>query len=250
MKKYLLFVIIVASSLISDGQERISADRPDQTEGATLVPSHYFQAEFGFGAENIDKENFNIISPSLFKYGVSKRFEVQLLEKFISVHEQMIPQAKTTAGFVPLTIGFRTNLCEEKKIVPKTSLIVRMGVPALTSKSFKPDHAVPSFLLAMEKTVTEQLGLSSNIGAVWDGFSSKPACVYSLSAGFSLGKRWDAFLEPFGAAQENETAHNYLDSGFGFYVNNNMKLDAYLGFGISEAALNNFFGIGASFRFH
>ncbi len=155
MTKTLTFIFLFFLTSWVNAQERISADRPDQTEGATLTPYHYFQAEFGFGRENVDKEDFNIIYPTtLLKYGLSKRFEIQLLEKFISTHEQMIPQTKTTSGFLPFTIGLRSALCEEINILPKTSFIIRIGIPTFTSKSFKPDHFVPTFLLAMEKTVT------------------------------------------------------------------------------------------------
>jgi hypothetical protein len=251
MKKFLQVFIFFTLSLITTAQERISADRPDLTEGATLTPPHFFQAEFGFGKENIDNENFNIIYPAaLFKYGLSKRFELQLLGKFTSTHEHLISQTKTTTGFLPFTIGFRTALCEEKKILPKTSLIVRIGIPPLTSKSFKPDHLVPSFLLAMEKTLGKHIGLSSNIGTAWDGFSSTPTWLYSLSSGYELGKKMDAFFEIFGSAAKNKLPQNGVDVGLGFYISSDVKLDASAGIGISDAALKSFFGVGISFRFH
>jgi len=251
MTKTLTFIFLFFLTSWVNAQERISADRPDQTEGATLTPYHYFQAEFGFGRENVDKEDFNIIYPTtLLKYGLSKRFEIQLLEKFISTHEQMIPQTKTTSGFLPFTIGLRSALCEEINILPKTSFIIRIGIPTFTSKSFKPDHFVPTFLLAMEKTVTKHIGASSNIGVSWDGFSTTPAWLYSLSWGFELGKKWDSFLEIFGTTQKNEMAQNSVDAGLGFYISNNVKLDASAGIGITDATLNNFFGAGISFRFH
>src|SRR5258706_12611892 len=158
MTKFLqVFIFLTGAGLIATAQERISVDRPDQTEGATLTLPHYFQAEFGFGKENADKENYNLIYPTtLFKYGLSNRFELQLLGKFISSHEQMIPATKITMGFVPVLIGLRTALWEEKNILPKTSLIIRAGIPGLVSKNFKPDHLTSLALLAMENTVTKK----------------------------------------------------------------------------------------------
>jgi len=251
MKKFLQPFIFFTISLTTTAQERISADRPDLTEGATLTPPHYFQAELGMGKENIDKENFNIIYPAaLFKYGLSKRSELQLLGKFTSTHEHTIPQTKTTTGFLPFTVGLRTSLCDEKTILPKTSLIVRVGIPPLSSKSFTPDHLVPSFLLAMEKTLGKHAGLSSNIGTAWDGFSSTPAWLYSLSSDYDLGKKFDTFFEIFGSAVKNKLPQNGTDAGLGFYISNDVKLDASAGVGITEAALNSFFGVGISFRFH
>src|SRR5205807_132832 len=112
---------------------------------------------------------------------------------------------------------FRTAICEEKKIIPKTSVIVRSGIPFLASKDFKTDHSSLVILLPMEKTLTEHIGISTNIGAAWNGFSSIPSWIYSLSSGYDLGKKWDAFFELFGVAQKNQLAQNGIDAGLGYY---------------------------------
>ena len=242
-------LLLISASAFS--QERIATDRPDQTETAVLVPPHYFQVEFGFGKENADKENYNLIHPTaLFKYGLSKRFELRLETNYVSAYEHLIPQSKTTTGFEPVRIGFRTALWEEKKLIPKTSLLVHFGLPVLATKSFKATHIAPSFLLAMQNSLTEHIALSYNVGAEWDGFSSTPYWLYSLSSGYELGKNCEAFFEIFGVTQKNELAQNSIDAGFGFYISNDVKLDASAGIGISNAAADYFFGIGFSFRFH
>jgi hypothetical protein len=252
MAKFLFFLFLFfTKSLIFFAQEKIATDRPDQTESTVLVPPHYFQAEFGFGKENLDKENYNLVHPTaLFKYGLSKRFELRLETNYVSAYEHLIPQSKTITGFEPIRIGFRTALWEERKIVPKTSLLVHFGIPGLATKNFKANHIAPSLLLAMQNSLTEHIALSYNVGAEWDGFSSTPYWLYSVSSGYDLGKRWDAFFEIFGTAQRNELAQNSLDTGFGFYVSPNVKLDASAGIGITDAAVDYFFGIGFSFRIH
>lgn len=251
MKKITLVISLYSFSFLVNAQDRISADRPDATEGATLTPYHYFQAEFGIGEEHTDRDNFNLIHPNaLLKYGVSKRFELQLLGNFHSSYEKMIPSTIRSTGIDPIEIGFRAALWEEKNILPKTSIIARFGIPEFASKSFRADHLAPSILLTMESTITEKIGLSYNIGTGWDGFSSSPSWIYSLSSSFDLGKKWDVFFEVFGSAAKNESSQNNLDTGLGFYINNDVKLDAYFGFGITKAALNNFYGMGISFRFH
>ncbi len=110
MAKFLFFLFsFLTISLILPAQEKIATDRPDQTESSVLVPPHYFQAEFGFGKENLDKENYNLVHPTaLFKYGLSKRFELRLETNYVSAYEHLIPQSKTITGFEPIRIGFRT----------------------------------------------------------------------------------------------------------------------------------------------
>lgn len=253
MRKRLQFIIFIfLPGFITQAQERINTDRPDQTESVVLTPRHFFQAEFGFGAENRGPSDYDIIHPTgLFKYGLTKRFELRLEANYVSSYVLAIPAGtKKTTGLEPVKIGFRTALWEEKKWIPKTSILVHFGLPGLASKNFKAQHVAPSFLLAMQNTLSEKIGIGYNVGAEWDGFSSTPVWIYSLSTGFDLGKKWEGFVEVFGFAQKNELVQNYFDSGLGFYINDNIKLDASVGFGITEAASNNFFGLGVSFRFH
>ncbi len=252
MKKIMqILFCFFAIPAIDHAQDRINADRPDATEAATLTPRHFFQAEFGFGVENMDFNEYNIIHPTvLIKYGLAKRFELRLENNLISTYSLVIPAGTIRrTGFEPMRVGFRAALWEEKKWIPKTSLLVHFGIPGIASKNFKAQHVAPSFLLAMENTITDKIGIGYNLGLEWDGFSNDPVWLYSLSTGFSLGKKWETFLEIFAFGQE-EILETYLDTGLGFYLSNDMKLDAYLGVGIKDAVLNNFFGVGFSFRIH
>jgi hypothetical protein len=250
MKKFSVTIFFLFT-ICASAQERISTDRPDQTEGATLTPKHYLQAEFGLGAVNINDNDFYITHPdALVKYSVSKRFELQFLAEYLSLYEKYIPSTKTTRGFTPCMIGFRAALWEQKKIIPKTSVIFRAGLPFLASKTFRPDHVQSVILLTMENEITDKISFGYNIGPAWDGFNTTPSWFYSFSSQFDLGKKWGAFLEAFGSVQKNALAQNSIDTGLGFYLNNDMKLDGSFGFGISDESPKNFFGVGFSFRVH
>ena len=252
--KNILFLFLFSFPAINIiAQDRISADRPDQTEGATLTPKHYFQAEFGFGAVNQDDYNYYITHPdALLKYGLFKRFELQFLAEYLSVYEKYIPATKITRGFTPCMIGFRLALWEQKKILPKTSVIFREGLAFLSSKALRPARNQSVILLTMENEITDKIGLGYNVGPVWGGSSTRPGWFYSLSSQFDLGKRWDMFLEGFATVQKIFSQHSVdadIDTGLGFYINNDMKLDCYFGIGVSDDAPKNFFGVGFSFRF-
>lgn len=254
MNKFLPAVFLfLLSGMFSglDAQERITADRPDQTESAVLTPRHYFQAEFGFSKENSGNRNYDILHPGvLLKYGLATKFELRLETNWKSSYEHLIPQTRKSTGFEPVRIGFRTALWEEKKIIPRTSVLVHFGIPGIASKNFKAIHIAPSILLAMENDLSAHAGIGYNIGLEWDGFTNKPVWIYSATGGVDLGKKFDLFLEFFGFAKQNELANNNIDGGLGFYASDNVKLDAYVGAGITENSLTNFFGVGVSFRFH
>lgn len=250
MSKLLAHVFFLMISISGITQERIDTDRPDKTESAELTPTHYLQAEFGLGAEMFGKGNYNIAHPDLLlKYGLTKKFELRLGNAFITDHSETPSQTKKISGLETVRIGFRTSLCEEKKIVPKTSLLVHAGIPFLASKNYKAQHLAPSFLLAMKNSLKKSVELSYNLGAEWNGFTSIPAWLYSLSSGYDVGKHWEVFIEVFGSVMKNEMAENSIDAGFGYYVSRDIKLDASAGIGIAKAA-SDFFGVGFSLRFH
>lgn len=49
--------------------------------------------------------------------------------------------------------------------------------------------------------------------------------------------------------QRNFNPGNNIGAGFAYYVNDNFKIDASAGFGLSKEAPDKFYSIGASFRF-
>jgi hypothetical protein len=250
MLKLLMLPAAILAALISCCQEKIDTDRPDQTESAAITPKKYFQAEFGFNKENRFERNYDIIHPTaLLKYGL-KKFELRLEATCKSSYEHFIPNPKKTTGLDPVEIGFKAAFWEEKKLLPKTSLIVHLGIPALASESFKTDHLIPSFRFALQNSITDNIGIGYNIGAEWDGYSSTPTWLYTFSPGFNLGKKWYTYIEVFGFIRKNEKSQHNIDGGIAYYISNDVKIDISGGFGISEAAPKNYIAVGGSFRFN
>ncbi|SFP82496.1 transporter [Parafilimonas terrae] len=252
MPKYIwLGIIILLLSYINVfSQERIAADRPDQTETAALVPKSYFQGEFGFGKITLHDNDYTLVYPTaLLKYGLTQNFELRLEGNLITEYKQLIPQPKTTSGLEPLQIGFKTALFEGKSIIPKTSLITHFALPFLATKEFKAQHIAPSFVLVMDNDITKTTDIGYNFGAAWDGFSTTPEWGYTISFGFDITKKFSGYTEAFGLFKKDEPAKHSIDGGLCYYVSNDVKLDTYAGFGVSKHADDNFFGIGISFRF-
>src|SRR5690349_16953353 len=80
-------------------QERIDTDRPDQTESAFTVPKKYFQWEAGVIFEHTNlNDNLFSVPTSLFKYGVSNRFELRLETEFNSAVTANRTSDKKLAG--------------------------------------------------------------------------------------------------------------------------------------------------------
>lgn len=231
-------------------QEKIDTDRPDQTESSFLTPKGFFQGEIGFNIENDNNLQTFIHPTGLWKYGISKRFEFRLITEFISTEPKLIdPNNKYETGLLPIQIGSKISLWEEKGLLPKTSFIFHVGIPTLSSSKFKPPHLAPNFRFTMSHSLSETIGLGYNLGAEWDGIENTPAWVYTIAPGINIGKNWYAYIEAFGAIKKNEPAQHSFDAGLAYFISNNTKIDIGSGFGISKTATDSYVAVGFSFRF-
>jgi hypothetical protein len=249
MAKSILFSFFCLCYLSGDAQvEKIDTDRPDQTESAVTVPKNYFQAEFGFNKENLYFRNYDLIHPTmLLKYGLN-RFEIRLEATYKSSYVHLIPEPEWTTGFDPVVIGFKAALFEEKKLRPKTSLIVHLALPKIASRAFRAERLAPEFRFTMQHSITEQVGLSYNLGAEWDGFSRSPIWLYTFAPGINIGDKWYTYIEIFGFFPKNEKAQHNLDAGIAYYISPDVKVDISGGVGITDAAPENYMALGFSLR--
>jgi hypothetical protein len=234
----------------SAAQERIDTDRPDQTESAFTVPKNYFQWEAGliFEHTNTDQHVFSIPT-SLFKYGVSKRFELRLETEFNRTVALIPSIQRTISGLQPVEVGFKVGICEEKSWIPKTSLIAHLGIPNLASEKYRAPHLAPSFRFTMQTSINETTALGYNLGAEWDGYSSTPIWLYTFAPGFDIGENWYGYIEAFGFMTRGETPAHSIDAGIAYYINKDLKIDFSTGFGLSKAAPDYYLAIGGSIRF-
>ena len=228
--------------------EKIDTDRPDQTESAGIVPKNYFQAEVGFNRENGDSNKYVLVHPTaLLKYGFG-RVELRVEAVWHSDYARLVSESKRITGVDPIEIGLKYLIADETKVMPKTSVIVHLGFPMVSSKVFRADHVAPSFRLVTQKSFTDHFGIGTNLGMSWDGYNSKPTWLYTFSPGFNIGQKWYAYVEAFGFVQEDELPQHSVDGGIAYYLSADFKLDVSGGLGLTDAAPNNYFALGFSFR--
>ena len=255
MKVYYIFSFALLSILsqVSNSQQtgRMETDRPDQTESPVITKNKYFQTEIGFNLEKNNGFSSLIIPTILWKYGLLKKLELRLVTEFNIIETPVIiPDGnEINSGLAPVIVGGKWSLWEEKGLLPKTALLFHLGIPATASKKFIPPRWATGFRLAMQHTISEITGIGYNIGVEWDGESKTPFWVYTLSSGFNIGKRWYSYAEVFGSFRKNEFPEHNFDTGIGFYINDNVKLDLSSGFDITKHADQHYFAIGVSFRF-
>jgi hypothetical protein len=241
--KYLFFILLFSN--LTQAQETIQTDRPDQTETPAIVPKNKLQIETGFSYE---KENTDISSSNLptilIKYGVNDVLEIRVITGF----EKQKDKNTRQSGFPLTLIGFKTKLVEEKGIQPKTSFIAHIGLPNVASTPFKTNTIAPQFRFTMQHTLTKKVSLGYNFGAEWDGILPSPTYLYTISSGFAISEKMGSYIEMFGFAPEDQKAYHSLDGGFTYLITNNFMLDLSSGIGITKNAPKYYLSFGFSFR--
>jgi hypothetical protein len=228
-------------------QTTIQTDRPDQTECPYITPKGFIQAENGFVYEHIDRDNKGIVLPSiLWKCGINKNVELRLITEVNS----MKAFGKTTTGFVPTIIGFKTKICEEKGLVPDIGFIGHLAIPSAASKEFKASYYAPSFRFNMQHTLSKDFTLAYNLGAEWDGETPEPTFIYTLTTGYSITEKLGAYVELYGFAPQNNMPDHRADGGFTYLITNDVMVDVSGGVGITKESPINYFALGFSYRFN
>jgi len=248
--KHINFIIIViitnSYGILAQDLPSIQTDRPDQTECPFIVPKNYLQFENGFSYEKTNKDSNEYVVPStLTKFGINDHFELRLITEFIVANENEV----STTGIIPVLVGFKARLLEEKGIIPLTSFIGHLSLPKLASKNFKADYYTPEFRFTMQHTLSENQTLSYNLGAEWDGINPEPTFIYTFTSGYSFSEKISGYIELYGFIPQIQKADHRFDAGLNYLLNPNHQLDISGGFGLSETSPDYFVALGYSFRF-
>jgi hypothetical protein len=243
--KTTLLFLLISTSIYSQNSKPIEADRPDQTETPSIVPKGMFQVETGFTFQKNDTTNTTFSLPTtLWKYGANENFELRLITEFASEKNN----GENSNGLLPIYVGFKVKLSEEKGFIPKTSFIGHISLPNAATTLYKTDYFAPEFRFVMQHTLSEKFSLSYNLGAEWDGFSAEPTFIYTVTTGYSITEKMGSYIELFGFAPQNDNANHNLDGGITYLINNNFMVDLSGSYGITNNAPKHYVAFGFSFR--
>jgi hypothetical protein len=244
-----MFCFLLLSSVKVNAQQlpSIQTDRPDQTECPYIVPTKHFQLELGFNYESINTTNKNWILPTaLWKYGVNDHFELRLITEMNN--NEIQGKGYSGPGLLPAEIGFKVKLIEEKGIIPKISFISHLAIPNFSSMQFRTTYYAPNFRFTILHTLTEDITLSYNIGAEWDGENPQPVFIYTLAPAYSFNDRLGAYIELYGFAPQTEDANHRADGGITYLIKKNIQLDISGGCRVTDNAPEYYGALGLSMR--
>lgn len=242
----LLLLLLPATSGLLAQEAPIQLDRPDQTECAYIVPKNYIQLENGFLFEKTNAATgFAAFPSTLWKYGVNEKFELRLITELVSVKENN----QTHKGLLPITAGFKANLCQEKGFIPMISFIGHITTANWGTKQFHTRYVAPAFRFTMQHTLSDKMSLGYNLGAEWDGESPAPTWIYTLTTGLSITEKLGGYIEAYGfAPQDGKTDHRF-DGGLTYLLSHNVIMDISGGSHLNNVTPGGYIALGFSFRF-
>jgi hypothetical protein len=257
MNKVLVTTLLFFISIASIAQvEPIETDRPVKTLTPFTVPKKWIQFETGLSrqSDKYDQSYTEIYleHPTfLLKYGLAKCFELRLITDVATIQDQFTSRTYSHTGINNVQLGGKLIFLKEKGIRPATALIAHYRFNGLrTIYKGKDSIDGANFKLAMKHTLSKKIALQYNVGMEWRRFGSNPAFVYSISPRINFNEKWFAYLEAFGFIWNDRDPQNSIDGGVAFTINGDLTIDASAGIGLSKEAPDNFFSIGASFRFN
>jgi hypothetical protein len=264
MHKIILSICVVFITQCAVAQ--IETDRPNFTSSTNVLPKGALQIETGFvleknkesvggirGPSTLTQRNLTV-NTSLFRFGLTDKVELRLYtavnsNQLLVESGLVIPDTTIkTSGFQTSFIGFKTNFYKSDKV--SIGFLGHLYIPELASGDFANiagQRIAPEFLIPLTYDITDRFGIAVQYGLSWDGSTPNPTTSYTLSLGYSITDKLSAYVEPYGFHNPyGETTH-LVNGGFTYLINDDFQVDLTGGFGLNEAAPDNFINCGASF---
>jgi hypothetical protein len=235
-------------------------DRPDITESSQVVDLATLQIETSVQWRRTeyaaaDTKTFN--TPTLFRFGVGRGFELRLSSDAYSVTSESGPigDPVETSGFGPLIIGAKYHFAEpgEGSRMPSMGVLAFSEIPS-GSSVFRIRNIAAGLIVAADGDLSERFSWGANGGlTAIDVDTPEVSWGGSVSAalGFGFSNRVGGFVEVafagIGLPEADRLA--VADTGVTFLLSPNAQLDVALGAGLTEQTEPDFFAtLGFSFR--
>jgi len=255
--KYLIIVVACVLFSISHSfaqyGEVLASGRPGNANGAGTVGQGILQFQAGVQYDEFQNNQggFEVYQNTfaenlVVRFGLWETFEVSTV-----INHQRSTIESTFNGEKETLTGFNTTMVRARWAVVK-NLAVQVGLdlPILES-DFESDYPAPKIRVMYNAPFTENIALTTNIGAQWSGvennFAPDPVGFYVFSLSCGLPAKFSLILESYGNFTKTAWANSF-DVGLGYLVNNDFLLDVNAGWGDNTGASTYFVTAGISYR--
>ncbi|MEM1214060.1 MAG: transporter [Bacteroidota bacterium] len=226
----------------------IQSDRPGQAIAPYTIGKRVLQFQTGYNYNYISTNeittNRSAIS-QVIRYGLSERTEASLLVNWQT--DQVDAQGSTDqlTGFNRYQLGGRVLLLTNEGARPALGLDGQAIFP-VNAGDFEPANWGSVFTLATYNSLGEVFSLATNWQVAWSSFSAAPNWNGILNLGFSLGEKWNGFVETYTSLN---TVQPKFDAGAAVLVHPDVQLDFSVGWQGNDTVTDWFGDVGCSWRF-
>jgi hypothetical protein len=222
----------------------IQGDRPDQTDGASLLHKQEFQVEQEFYYNHFREGAPAYITSTLVRYGLFSRLETRLLVEDGKERDKFVE--KTTQGLYPLAFSFKLALLKDHRILPDITLVHYLQLP-LTSRTGEDRYWSPCFLLALEKELGN-FTVTTNTGIKWEAFEPSHSWQATADVKYELSRRTEVYAEYFAHYSSQQHPLHNADVGILYHLSPRWMISLAGGSTLFSHEPNRFLTTGIAFR--
>jgi len=244
MMRFKLFTVFTLFIFFSSSAQTIITDRPDQTESSSTVKWGSLQIESGilleFSEDEIVSERALLAPTTLFRYGLSRGFEIRVLSQFESLKN--ITNSTKVNGISDLEVGAKVQLLKKEYINTEIAFLSHAILPTGTTELSNGKLGTINKLSVSHK-FNDALVLGYNLGYDYFGYG-KGNLKYSLSLGITITNLFGIYIESYEDLVEFKNTEANFDVGITYLVKDNFQLDFSFGTGINHTM--NYLSVGCS----
>ncbi len=229
--------------------DELVGDRPDFTESAQAVAPGRVQIEAGATLETNDLSDTWSVGEILVRYGLKPGTEFRVVLPSLIDIDFEHGGFEDFSGADNAALGLKQELATGNGSSPQVAVLTHVTLPTGDEDVVAADTAW-DLVLAVEWTLTENLGLGVNLGGELV-FADDTESQQWASAAFGLGvtDRLGAYVEGYVFTEELDEFTSAMDLGATYLVTADLQLDVRVGFGLGDVNDEVFYGAGVVTRF-
>jgi len=255
---FLLLLGLATPGWAQSNTEELNSDRPDRTQGPTVVPQGTLQIETGLQYQKDKTNNLPtkeyLYPETLIRIGFLKWAELRLSAEYKKENQKLRAcglenRLVSERGFNNVQVGTKLNFFQGQGAIPGIGFQGNITLP-VGNESFRPTHVAPEGALLFSNKITDKLDLQYNVGyGKQQGDNEfQGQAFYAVSANLKLSSKLQGYGEFFAQKAKASPAENNVDIGLMVLLLPNLQFDVAAGAGISEAAPDYFVGTGLTWR--
>ena len=222
----LLAVIVLESPLAGQTHsDELQPDRPDHSEGTSVLAPRLFQVEWGTGFTSAG-HNMGL----MLRYGIIPDLELRIEGLFQHPHREAIQ-------LTDLTLSSKLALFSGEGWIPSITLVGYLNyTPQEMTRRLTGD-----LLLALEQELTSDLTFTCNVGSS----EGMRRLLLTAELGYAFNECFSSFIEYYG--NFSPTEHG-CDLGISYAVTPSFIIDLSAGRTFAAQGGINYASLGASYR--